>query len=413
MNFLFTKERVYLDYASATPVSPRVEKSMRPFWSRLFFNPNGLYKRAVEAHEKLEGFRAGIARFFDVASDEVIFTSGGTESDNLALLGVVAHYQQSNPDAIPHIIVSSIEHAAILETAQFLQDSGQAHVSYASVDTSGVVNIEHFRSLLNPQTIFVSIMMVNNEIGSVQPISEVVKTVRHFKKHTIGNPHALYPIVHTDASQALLYEEVRLSKIGVDMLSCNAGKIYGPKGCGVLVKKKRIPILSMMHGGNQESGLRPGTHAMSLIAGTHEAFVELQEIREAEVARLWKLRDRLCADLQAAFPQLILNSSRGVCVPGIVNISFPGIESELLLLELDARGIEVSSKSACKYDDPDESYVLRAMQGEGQHEEEGTIRISIGRYTTTQDLTRLLRALEEVIEKYGNFYSSLEKKDTM
>lgn len=413
MNFLFTKERVYLDYASATPVSSRVERAMKPFWSRLFFNPNGLYKRAVETHTKLDEFRSGIARFFDVASDEVIFTSGGTESDNLAIIGVITEYQQKYPDSIPHIIVSTIEHAAVLETVQFLEMSGQITVSYLPVDATGVVMLESLKDLLTPQTIFVSVMMVNNEIGSIQPISDLVKTVRHFKKHTLGNPHALYPLIHTDASQALLYEEVRISKIGVDMLSCNAGKIYGPKGCGILIKKKRVPILAMMHGGNQEFGLRPGTHPMSLIAGTYEAFMELEEIRQTEVGRLWELRDKFCAELQMRFSHVVINSSRGVCVPGIINISFPGIDSELLLIELDARGIEVSSKSACKYDDPDESYVLRAMKGRGQHEEEGTVRVSIGRYTTRKDLQRCVQALQEVVEKYGKFYSSLEKKNTM
>lgn len=413
MNFLFTKERVYLDYASASPVSDRVKNAMKPFLSQWFFNPNGLYTRAVSVREKLDGFRNSIASYFGVAGSEVIFTSGGTESDNLAILGVVSHIQHTRPESVPHIVVSSIEHSAVLETAQFLEQTGSARVSYVPVNDMGVVDLEVLKKSLTPETVLVSVMMVNNEVGSIQPISDVVKSVRHFKKHTLGNPHAVYPLVHTDASQALLYQNVYIPRLGVDMLSCNGGKIYGPKGIGVLVRKKHVPMLSMMHGGGQEFGVRPGTQSVSLIAGIAEAFQETKEIQTQEVERLWRLYDEFVSNLQNKLPQVILNSSRGVCVPGIINISVPGIESELLLLELDTRGFEVSSKSACKYDDPDESYVLRAMKGSGDHEEQGTLRISLGRHTSAKDLKRFVEALSEVIEKYGRFYSSLEKKNSM
>lgn len=413
MNFLFKKDRVYLDYASACPTSDRVKDAMKPFVSQWFFNPNGLYKRAVLVREKIDNFRESIADYFGVAAQEVIFTSGGTESDNLAILGVVSYIQHTHPDSIPHIIVSSIEHSAVLETVLFLEQTGSARVTYVPVSKAGVVDLEVLKKSLTPETVLVSVMMVNNEVGSVQPISDIVKSVRHFKKHTLGNPHALYPLVHTDASQAVLYQEVFVPRLGVDLLSCNGGKIYGPKGIGILVRKKHVPMISMMHGGGQEFGVRPGTQSVPLIAGIAEAFQETKEIQKEELVRLWGLYDNFISHLHSKLPQVVVNSSRGVCVPGVVNMSVPGIESDLLLLELDTRGFEVSSKSACKYDDPDESYVLRAMKGAGSHEEDGTLRVSIGRHTSKKDLERFVQALSEVVEKYGRFYSSLEKNSSM
>jgi cysteine desulfurase len=182
---------------------------MKPFFSQWFFNPNGLYKRAVLVREKIDNFRESIANYFGVAAQEVIFTSGGTESDNLAILGVVSHIQHTHPDSIPHIIVGSIEHSAVLETALFLEQTGSARVTYVPVNEVGVVDLEVLKKSLTPETVLVSVMMVNNEVGSIQPISDIVKSVRHFKKHTLGNPHALYPLVHTDASQAVLYQDFK------------------------------------------------------------------------------------------------------------------------------------------------------------------------------------------------------------
>lgn len=409
MNFLSRNKRIYLDYASTTPVSENVKRAMNPFWSNFFHNPNGLHKGSVEARRKLEDFRLRIAKSFHVSSQEIIFTSGGTESDNLAILGSVFAYKQKNPNELPHIIVSAIEHPAVLEVARFLEETKEARVSYLPVDSHGVVILDEFKKMLTPDTVLVSVMYVNNEIGSIQPVHEIVKTVRHFKKHTLQNIHAVYPLVHTDASQALLYEDINIEKLGVDMLSCNAGKIYGPKGIGVLVKKQRVPIEPLFHGGSQEFGFRPGTHATPLIAGFTVALEDSLAMREKEKARITKLHDFLILELQAKFPEIQIHGSMLSKIPGVLNISYPNIESDLLVLELDAHDIEVSSKTACKFDDPDESYVLKAMKGNSGNEEEGTVRISIGRYTTEKEIKRFLEAFGAVVKKYKDFYKNINK----
>lgn len=405
MNFLSSNKRIYLDYASTTPVSDNVKRAMNPFWSNFFHNPNGLHTGSVQAKQKLEDLRTQAAKCFKVSSQETIFTSGGTESDNLAILGSVFAYKRNNPNSLPHVIVSSIEHPAVLEVAHFLEETKEARMSYIPVDETGVVMIDEFKKMLTPETVLVSIMYVNNEIGSIQPIHEIAKTVRHFKKHTLQNIHAVYPLIHTDASQALLYEDVSMEKLGIDMLSCNAGKIYGPKGVGILVKKQRVPLQSIFHGGNQESGFRPGTHALPLIAGMVTALQDAVDMKEKERARVSKLHDYLILKLQTKFPQVEIHGSLLSKIPGVVNFSYPGIESDLLVLELDAHDIEVSSKTACKFDDPNESYVLKAMKGDSVDEEAGTVRVSIGRYTTEKELKKFIEAFGQILKKYQDFYA--------
>lgn len=411
MNFLFQNKRIYLDYASTTPVAPEVKRAMNPFWSKIFYNPNGLYQGSVLARNKLASFREKIARCFSARPSEVIFTSGGTESDNLAILGAVFAFKRNNPGVIPHIIVSEIEHPAVLEVARFLEEGGEARVSYLSVNSDGVVELEELKKLLTPETMLVSVMYVNNEIGSIQPIAEITKTLRHFKKHTLGNPEALYPLFHTDASQALLYQAINIEKLGVDMLSCNGGKIYGPKGIGILIKRERVPLEPLFHGGNQEFGFRPGTHALPLIAGMTEALMLSQSIKEKELERVSKIHDMCILELVKQIPDVQVHGSLLSKIPGIINISYPHIESDLLVLELDALGIEVSSKTACKYDDPDESYVLRALRKGDVDEEVGTVRVSIGRFTKESDITRFITAFGQVVKKYKDFYQKLEKKN--
>jgi len=410
MNFSFRKHRIYLDYASTTPVSKKVKKAMDPFWSMWFHNPNGLYTSSVKARNWLDEIRSDIASFFGAHGDEIIFTSGGTESDNLALFGVVRAFQKQNPNSKPHIIVSQIEHPAVLETARFLESTGGVRVDYLEVDENGVVSLSHLKTLLSKDTILVSVMHVNNEIGSVQPIHEITKMVRHFKKHTLANPQSMYPLVHTDASQSILYEDVNIQRLGVDLLSCNAGKIYGPKGIGILIKKRKVPLEQMLYGGNQEFGLRPGTVSVPLVTGLWAALRQIEPTKVSEVDRLWILHDFFVETLKSCIPNIQINGKSSQKIPGIVNISYPGIESELLLLELDVRGFEVSSKTACKYDDPNESYVLQAINKTKTDTEVGTLRISIGRYTKQKELKQFVDALSSIIKKYQDFNQSLEKK---
>lgn len=398
---------VYLDHASATPADVQVIKAMSPYLAIDFANPSSLYTEGVRVKHAVRDAREFIAQTFGVSSREIIFTSGGTESDNLAIFGVVenAHIQGI---AMPHIVTTNIEHSAVLETCRALESRGRATVTYVAVDSNGIINPRALKDALIPSTVLVSVMYANNEIGTIQPIQEIAKIIRHFKKNRTSDFSLAtnYPYFHTDAAQAVQYLPIRMDSLGVDMLSCNGSKIYGPKGVGVLVKKTHVQIEPMVYGGNQEYKFRAGTENVSGIVGIAEAFRLSEKMKEKESTRLEKIRDYFFTIIKKTIPQVIINGDEKERLPNNINISIPHIDSELLVIELGARGILVSSKSACKSDDPNESYVLDAIhQARPDHnsENEGSIRISLGRSTVKKDMDRVVGALVEIFEKYSRF----------
>ncbi|MFA5933936.1 MAG: cysteine desulfurase family protein [Candidatus Paceibacterota bacterium] len=392
--------RVYLDCAAATPVDKEVEKAMQPYMGKLYANPGGLHKEGVEAKNALVSARASIASILFARPEEIIFTSGGTESDNLAVLGIVTSYKLQVTKKKPHIVTTNIEHSAVREVCKFLEENKMAEVTYVPVESNGIVDPKKIRSALKGNTVLVSVMYVNNEIGTIQPISEIAKSIRHFKKLRRGD--GIYPLFHTDAAQAIAYLPVRVDRLGVDLLSCNGAKIYGPKGVGFLYVKKSTPIKSMLHGGNQEYDLRAGTENMPGIIGIAKALEICEKLKEKESNRLTKLRNYFIEQIKKHIPEAVLNGDQITRLPNNVNISIPQIDSELLVLELDACGIAVSSKSACKSDDPDESYVISALRIGGKPgfpQEEGSVRFSMGRQTTKQDIDYTLKTLKQIIVK--------------
>lgn len=394
--------KIYLDYAGATPIDKRVQKAMNFYEKNFFANPSAIYKDGVIARNIIEEARGKIAELMNAHSDEIIFTGSGTESDAMAILGVVRNFSSSTTK-IPHIVTTKIEHPAVLENCRMLEENGEAEVTYLNVDKNGIVDLKELKDSLKENTVLVSVMYANNEIGTIQPIEEIAKIIRHFRK----GKKSIFPLFHTDACQAMnyLYTE-NIEKLGVDMMSFNSSKIYGPKGIGALYKKRGIEISPIYKGGGQEFGLRSGTESLPLIASFREAFVITNKIKEKESERLIKIRDygikKLLSLSEKTGYKIILNGDSLNRIPNNINISISSISSELLVIELDAKGIEVSEKSACHSTDDNGSYVIKAIRkickrGGG---EEGSLRISLGRATTKKDMDILAKELGKILMKY-------------
>ena len=411
---LFRKNKIYLDYASATQVNKSVAKKMAFYERKFFANPTAIHEEGVEVRNIIEASREKIAKLLNAHNDEIIFTGSGTESDALAILGIVKSVSMSDMDKkfLPHIITTKIEHPAVLENCRMLEERGEAEVSYISVDKMGIVNLEELKDSLKENTVLVSVMYANNEIGTIQPIEEIAKIIRHFKKIQSGKHKDFFglsfPLFHTDACQAMNYLFTEnIEKLGVDLMSFNSSKIYGPKGVGVLYKKRNVNLAPLYKGGGQEFGLHSGTESVSLIAGVAEALSITNKIKQKESERLVKIRDygiEKLLSLSKTFPyKIVLNGSLEVRLPNNINISIYGISSELLVVELSARGIFISEKSACKSDDPNESYVISAIRKvclRKDGEVEGSLRISLGRDTKTKDMDSLFNAFKNIFEKY-------------
>jgi cysteine desulfurase len=397
---IFSPKIIYLDYAAATPLHTKAVHAMHDYEKTHFGNPSSIHKSGLASKKVLEESRTKIAKLLRAHSDEIIFTGSGTESDALAIFGVVNNFALNSKE-IPHIVTTTIEHPAVLENCKMLEQQGKATVTYIDIDENGFVNPKDIRSALTENTVLVSCMYANNEIGTIQPIMEIAKAIRHFRKEHSTS----LPCFHTDACQAMNYLFTEnIEKLGVDLLTFNSSKIYGPKGVGVLFKKRGIEIEPLYKGGGQEFGLRPGTENIPSIIGLTASFEEINKIKEKESKRLYEIRDygieKLCA-LQDS--PIILNGSKENRLPNNINISIAGISSELLVIELDAKGIYVSSKSACKSEDDDESYVigaLRKAQGIQSNTSDGSLRISLGLHTIKQDMDSLVSALEKILEKY-------------
>ncbi|MCE9517460.1 cysteine desulfurase [Candidatus Nomurabacteria bacterium] len=413
---MFNKNKnIYLDYASATPLNKEVSNLMSHLQRDLYANASAIHREGVKARKVIDDSRTFIAKSIFAHSDEIIFTGSGTESDALAILGTITNYEllitnENTKKILPHIVTTAIEHPAVLENCRTLEKEGRAEVTYIKCDANGIINPKDIKSALKVNTILVSVMYANNEIGTIQPIAEIAKEIRHFRKGKIKfMPDVdLYPLFHTDACQAMNYLPTEnVEKLGVDLLSFNSSKIYGPKGVGILYKKRGVTLAPMYTGGGQESGLRSGTENTVAIAGASFALGQILKIKEKENERLIKIRDygieKLLELSESSGYEIKLNGDAINRLPNNINISISGISSELLVIELDARGVFVSAKSACKADEPDESYVitsLREAQGVNTKSTEGSLRITLGRGTTKQDMSTLVTNLKQILSTY-------------
>lgn len=398
-------ERIYLDYAATTPVTPSVLEAMTPYFSEKFGNPGSLHSFGQEAIAAVDRSREAIAKSIGADFREIIFTGSATEANNLALRGVVKS-QKSNVKS-PRIIISTIEHESVLETARDLERDG-VEVIYLPVDHNGVVDLEQLKSALNDRTVLVSVMYANNEIGSVQPIAAIGETIREFRTY---HTRAL-PLFHTDAAQAFQYFDCDVNKLGVDLMTLSAHKIYGPKGVGALyVRKnpesriqnlesgKRLPdsryqiLDALITGGGQEFGLRSGTENVPSIVGFAKATELAIEAREHEAKRVGDLKRTFWNGLKKICPDAETNGSREHDAPHILNVYFPERLAEELLTRFDIAGLAVSSGSACRSRAAESSYVIEAL-GFTKERARRNIRFSFGRLTTEKELDRALAIIK-------------------
>jgi len=375
-----TKRRIYLDHAATTPVLPEVAEAMQPYLSGTFGNPSSLHWFGQEARRAVDAARDTIARILGADSSEIYFTSGGTESDNQALLGVTTALAEKGN----HIITSTIEHQAVLQTAKILELRG-LDVTYINVNPDGLIDPKDIEKAIAEKTILISVMHANNEIGVIQPLAEIAR---------IATDRDV-PL-HTDAVQTVGHIPVNVDHLGVDLLSLSAHKFYGPKGIGVLYIRRGTRIVPLIQGGSQERQRRAGTENVPAIVGMAKALEIAQETMEKRGKEETELRDYFITTLKSQIPNAHLNGHPVKRLPNNINISFPNAEGELLLLKLDMEGIAVSSGSACSSGAIDPSHVLKAL-GLPPELTQSSLRLTLGRSTTKAHLDQTLQALTKIL----------------
>lgn len=386
---------VYLDHASTTPVDQRVLLAMQPYFYITFGNPSAIYKIGREAREAVDDARDTIAKIFGGMAEEVIFTGSGTESDNLAILGVARAYHRQNP-TWNHVVTSAIEHHAVLATCEHLEKKEGLAVTFLKPDKLGQHSAEQINDALTKETVLISIMYANNEIGTINPIREIAKAIRDKKKEWGRGPNEP-PFFHTDACQAAGYLDLNVQKLGVDLMTINGSKIYGPKGIGALYRRRGIKLDPIVHGGGQESRLRSGTESVPAIVGLAEALRLANEERETEGARLSELRDTLIRGLQDEIPKVVLNGHPTERLPNNVNVSILDIEGEAVLLYLDSYGISASTGSACDSASLEPSHVILGI-GRPYEYAHASIRFTLGRGTTKDDVEYVLEVMPKIVD---------------
>ena len=372
-----------MDHSATTPVAPLVLEAMLPYFSQTYGNASSLHSFGLEAKEALEAAREKVASLLGASPEEIIFTSGGTESDNLALKGIA----RRNREKGKHIITTSIEHPAILETCRRLEKEG-FEVTYLPVTSAGLVDVAALESAIRQETILISVMHANNEVGTIQPLEEIGK---------IAEKRDIY--LHTDAVQSVGKIPTDVNALGVDLLSLSAHKLYGPKGVGALYIRKGTRLEGIIQGGGHERGLRSGTENIAGIVGLAKAAELANQTMTAEAERLTKLRDRLAKLVLETVSDAWINGTMKRRLPGNLNFGFRYVEGESLLLFLDAMGIAVSTGSACSSHKLEPSHVLRSL-GLKPEECHGSLRITLGSSNTEEDVDYVAQGIAKAVERF-------------
>ena len=375
-------KRVYMDNAATTALRRDVLDAMMPYLTDIYGNPSSLHYFGQEAHKAVENARHQVASALNAEDNEIVFTGCGTEADNMALKGIAEKYQSKGK----HIITSSVEHHAILHTCEYLEKHG-FEVTYLPVDEYGMVKAEQVRDAIRSDTILVSIMFANNEVGTIMPIKEIGAVCR--EKGVL---------FHTDAVQAVGHAAIDVKAMNIDLLSLSAHKLHGPKGVGALYIRKGIVVPPLLHGGAQERRKRAGTENVAGIVGLGKAIEIACSDIEGTAKRMCYLRDKLINGIEASIPEVKLNGHRTERLPGNVNFSIKYIEGESILLMLDINGIAASSGSACTSGSLDPSHVLLAM-GMPHETAHGSLRLTLGDDTTEDDIDYVLEVLPEIVVK--------------
>lgn len=384
--------KIYLDYAATTPVDKEVLKEMLPYFSEKFGNASSIHAFGQTAQQALDKARLQVAKFLSATPSEIVFTSGATESNNLAIKGIVKSYYTKFTNK-PHIITTAFEHHCVLDTCKALEKENLVEVTYIKPASDGVMRINDIKKAIKKNTILISVMYVNNEIGTVQPIKEIGQLVKIINSQRGDNDFKLQ--FHTDATQGVNYFDCNVQKLGVNLLSMSAHKIYGPKGTGVLFIKKGTPIKKVQDGGDQEYKMRAGTQNVPGIVGLGKAISMISEKKNKEIL---KLRDYLIKKVLQEIPKVKLNGSKIKRSPNNANFSFADVEGEGLLLSLDMEGIACSTGSACSSGALAPSHVLLSI-GLKPEQAHGSLRISIGKYTTKKEIDIAIIKLKETVKR--------------
>jgi cysteine desulfurase len=366
-------KQIYLDYAAATPLDPRVIEAMEPYFTDKFYNPSATYMTARQVRQDLNKARAVVAMWLGARPFEIFFTAGATEANNLAIAGVMRQFPEGE------VLVSAIEHDSVLAPASLFK--GQI----IPVSSDGIIDIKALEKLISPKTVLISVMMVNNELGTIQPIKQIaalVKEVRQKRQET-DSRRPLY--LHTDAAQAGNLFDLHTHRLGVDLVSINGGKIYGPKQTGVLFVKTGVAIEPMIVGGGQEGGLRSGTENVGGAVGLSKALDLAQKNHAKEFKRLNELRSLFVGQLAEKIPAAVVNGSPKSQSPHLVHVTLPGHDNERMMIELDEAGVQVAVGSACSASNLEPSHVLTAI-GLSDEMARSSLRFSLGRATTTDDI---------------------------
>ena len=379
---------IYMDYAATTPTRQEVVNTMLPYMTTNFGNPSSIYTLAQDARNAVDSARNTISKILGSRSSEIVFTSGGTESDNTAIKSVSFAMKHLGN----HIVTSMVEHHAVLHTCQQMEQFG-FDVTYLPVDHNGQVCIEDLENSITKNTVLVSIMYANNEIGTIQPIKDMVRTVKNK-----ANELSKTIVFHTDAVQAVGHVDIDVTELGVDMLSMSAHKFYGPRGVGALYVKRGTPFESLLAGGGQERQRRSGTENVAGIVGMAHALKLTHIDREHESLRILRMRDRVVTELSNSVENLVFNGHPINRLDNNVSVSFRGVEGEPVLMGLDFAGICASSGSACSSASVEPSHVLLAI-GRSAEEAQGTLRITLGRDNSEEDIDYLLDVLPNLVNK--------------
>ncbi len=376
---------IYLDHAAATPMHSRVLHAMRPFFVDKFYNPSATYTSALEVRQASESARSEVAHWLGARSSEIIFTAGGTEANNLAIHGLLRQFPDGN------IVVSAIEHESVLQPAR------RYDCREVTVTADGRLELADLRQKIDDQTVLVSIMYANNEIGTVQPIREIAALVKELRadRQAAGNSRPLY--FHSDAAQAANYLDLHVARLGVDLLSINGGKIYGPKQTGALYIKAGTRLLPLIDGGGQEHGLRSGTENVAAVVGLAAALDMVQSERHHEAARMRGLQYEFLSFVEKHVPQATINGSLKQRLPNNIHLTIPGHDNERLLIQLEAAGVLAAAGSACSAERGEASHVLQAL-GLDEAIARSSLRLTMGRTTTSTTIKRAAKILADLVK---------------
>lgn len=379
-----TKPLIYLDYAAATPVDPAVLAVMQPYFTEKFYNPSATYLAAQNTKKELNAARSKIAQSIGARPGEIIFTAGGTEANNLAIKGILEQYPEGEA------LVSSVEHESVLAPAE-----NYAH-KLIPVAADGTVDIEALKDLITDKTVLISVMYANNEVGTIQPIRKITQIVQEIRsqRRKRGNTLPLY--THTDACQAGNYLDLHVSRLGVDLMTVNGGKIYGPKQSGALFVASQVRLQPQIEGGGQERDIRSGTENVAQAVGFAEALEHAQATRHEYSEAMRELQAHFFAQLSEKIPEVVINGAKKHRLPNNVHITIPGQDNERLIFALDEKGVLAAAGSACSASNEEPSHVLRAM-GVSDVDAQASLRFTMGRSTTKKDIDYTVQSLGDIL----------------